>query len=135
MFFGGKMEKKVGRNDPCPCGSGKKYKQCCLQKSDSAAKTYTATGKRKFKAKVIKVGEQGQALFQTAAAGAQPTMQLGKFKATSTDFRVRESKEALKFEMPQAPAQKPEEAPPEAALQGGEFKPTKKDFREKKKEQ
>lgn len=26
-----KME-KVGRNDPCPCGSGKKYKQCCLRK-------------------------------------------------------------------------------------------------------
>ncbi len=24
-----KVEKKVGRNDPCPCGSGKKYKQCC----------------------------------------------------------------------------------------------------------
>jgi preprotein translocase subunit SecA len=23
---------KVGRNDPCPCGSGKKYKQCCLNK-------------------------------------------------------------------------------------------------------
>ena len=22
-------EKKIGRNDPCPCGSGKKYKQCC----------------------------------------------------------------------------------------------------------
>lgn len=22
---------KVGRNDPCPCGSGKKYKHCCLQ--------------------------------------------------------------------------------------------------------
>ena len=21
--------KKVGRNDPCPCGSGKKYKFCC----------------------------------------------------------------------------------------------------------
>ena len=21
--------KKVGRNDPCPCGSGKKYKNCC----------------------------------------------------------------------------------------------------------
>jgi preprotein translocase subunit SecA len=20
---------KVGRNEPCPCGSGKKYKQCC----------------------------------------------------------------------------------------------------------
>lgn len=23
--------KKVGRNDPCPCGSGKKYKNCCLK--------------------------------------------------------------------------------------------------------
>lgn len=23
---------KVGRNDPCPCGSGLKYKQCCLRK-------------------------------------------------------------------------------------------------------
>jgi SWIM/SEC-C metal-binding protein len=22
-------EKKVGRNEPCPCGSGKKYKRCC----------------------------------------------------------------------------------------------------------
>ena len=26
-----KAEKKVGRNDPCPCGSGKKYKKCCGQ--------------------------------------------------------------------------------------------------------
>jgi len=24
-----KKDKKVGRNDPCPCGSGKKYKKCC----------------------------------------------------------------------------------------------------------
>jgi uncharacterized protein YchJ len=23
---------KIGRNDPCPCGSGKKYKKCCLDK-------------------------------------------------------------------------------------------------------
>ena len=25
-------EPKIGRNDPCPCGSGKKYKKCCLHK-------------------------------------------------------------------------------------------------------
>ncbi|MCA9105298.1 MAG: SEC-C domain-containing protein [Planctomycetales bacterium] len=25
------VQPKVGRNDPCPCGSGKKYKQCCLK--------------------------------------------------------------------------------------------------------
>ncbi|MHC1750214.1 MAG: SEC-C metal-binding domain-containing protein [Cellulosilyticaceae bacterium] len=24
-------EKKIGRNEPCPCGSGKKYKQCCMK--------------------------------------------------------------------------------------------------------
>lgn len=24
-----KRYNKVGRNDPCPCGSGKKYKHCC----------------------------------------------------------------------------------------------------------
>jgi len=26
---------KVGRNDPCPCGSGKKYKKCCMLKEMS----------------------------------------------------------------------------------------------------
>lgn len=25
-----RSQPKVGRNDPCPCGSGKKYKKCCL---------------------------------------------------------------------------------------------------------
>ncbi len=24
------MNSKIGRNDPCPCGSGKKYKKCCM---------------------------------------------------------------------------------------------------------
>jgi preprotein translocase subunit SecA len=27
-----RKEKKAGPNDPCPCGSGKKYKKCCMQK-------------------------------------------------------------------------------------------------------
>jgi len=26
-----RAEPKVGRNDPCPCGSGKKYKKCCKE--------------------------------------------------------------------------------------------------------
>lgn len=36
---------KVGRNDICPCGSGKKYKKCC---------GVNAGAPRKFKATVIK---------------------------------------------------------------------------------
>ena len=27
-----RVEPKIGRNDPCPCGSGKKYKKCCFNK-------------------------------------------------------------------------------------------------------
>ena len=29
---------KIGRNDPCPCGSGKKYKKCCGANADASAK-------------------------------------------------------------------------------------------------
>jgi hypothetical protein len=47
------MAEKVGRNDPCPCGSGKKYKQCCWNKR-------LPLGKRKFKATVISSGSQPQ---------------------------------------------------------------------------
>jgi Flp pilus assembly protein TadD len=30
------MTTKTGRNQPCPCGSGKKFKQCCLRKEEEA---------------------------------------------------------------------------------------------------
>lgn len=46
---------KVGRNDPCPCGSGKKYKQCCWKKR-------LPLGKRKFKASVIRSGNTAKQL-------------------------------------------------------------------------
>ena len=29
---------KVGRNDPCPCGSGRKYKQCCARKQEQMSR-------------------------------------------------------------------------------------------------
>lgn len=29
---------KAGRNDRCPCGSGRKYKQCCALKQDSGSR-------------------------------------------------------------------------------------------------
>jgi uncharacterized protein len=47
------MVEKVGRNDPCPCGSGKKYKNCCLQKEQAKGSLF---GKRKFKATVLSAG-------------------------------------------------------------------------------
>jgi len=42
---------KVGRNDPCPCGSGKKYKRCCLGKDDPVRpKTHPQLPKIRLKA-------------------------------------------------------------------------------------
>lgn len=32
----------MGRNDPCPCGSGKKYKKCCLDKDQATARAERA---------------------------------------------------------------------------------------------
>jgi uncharacterized protein YecA (UPF0149 family) len=33
IVHGDKMlEEKLGRNDPCPCGSNKRFKRCCLRK-------------------------------------------------------------------------------------------------------
>jgi hypothetical protein len=33
---------QIGRNDPCHCGSGRKYKQCCLAKDEAAERAARA---------------------------------------------------------------------------------------------
>jgi tetratricopeptide (TPR) repeat protein len=35
---------KIGRNDLCPCGSGKKYKRCCMANDEAAARATAAAG-------------------------------------------------------------------------------------------
>lgn len=47
------MSNKSGRNDPCPCGSGQKYKRCCLPKdqlAESAAMAQAAVDRAKLEA-------------------------------------------------------------------------------------
>lgn len=39
--------RKIGRNDPCPCGSGKKYKFCCLNKPKSPIDLIESVQERK----------------------------------------------------------------------------------------
>jgi tetratricopeptide (TPR) repeat protein len=36
---------KTGRNDPCPCGSGNKYKRCCLAKHEADARLVAAVAR------------------------------------------------------------------------------------------
>jgi hypothetical protein len=38
-----------GRNDPCPCGSGKKFKLCCLRAGDAALETPGALAWRRLR--------------------------------------------------------------------------------------
>jgi uncharacterized protein len=59
------MVEKVGRNDPCRCGSGKKYKNCCMQKDQQKG---SSLGKRKFTAKVLSAGGANKPQPQQAGA-------------------------------------------------------------------
>jgi hypothetical protein len=133
-----KMMEKVGRNDPCPCGSGKKYKNCHYGKEQEGKKTYTADGKRKFKATVISATDKSQSVFQGTspaprAPSEAPPIDLLKFKLSKNDYRVREEKKAeVPFELPEHERMvKPSiehELPKEVP---GEFKPATEDFRKK----
>ena len=43
----------VGRNDPCPCGSGRKFKRCCLNKSAAVAQSYRPAERSSALAKLM----------------------------------------------------------------------------------
>jgi tetratricopeptide (TPR) repeat protein len=80
------MQAKPGRNDPCPCGSGKKYKKCCAQAA-SAADT----------AQLIGMASAGRYVDLEAAAGRLVTEHPGcgiAWKALGVALRMQ-GKEAL----------------------------------------
>ena len=88
---------QVGRNDKCPCGSGRKYKQCCLRKDEEKArkareKAAAKAEKEAEKARKAaeksgeKADEKDAASTDTAAKGRGPkqTHQPWKKSATNT---------------------------------------------------
>lgn len=64
---------KAGRNDPCPCGSGKKYKKC-----------HGAGGPKKFVASVLS-GNQGNLLSRVSSLAGG----LSKLNASETSLKER----------------------------------------------
>nr|CRI42383.1 Uncharacterized protein BN1224_DC9_BH_00160 [Chlamydia pneumoniae] len=96
------VSKKINRNDLCPCGSNKKYKQCCLKKEEQTAR-YTTEGKFKFSAEVLSASEQGEAgdnctkLFQRLSQSltSEQKAAVGKFHQITKNKEVT-SKKALK---------------------------------------
>lgn len=51
---------KTGRNDPCPCGSGKKYKKCCLPKESVASVPAQAASNAMMDARLMAQRLMGQ---------------------------------------------------------------------------
>lgn len=73
--------KLVGRNDDCPCGSGKKFKQCCMQKKKAVGGQ--ALGLRKFTAKVISSGNQPPEEKKELKAESKPFLEYVKLMENS----------------------------------------------------
>lgn len=48
---------KTGRNDPCPCGSGQKYKRCCFDQHEAIARTERDAFNAELQGRVAKVQE------------------------------------------------------------------------------
>ncbi len=78
------MNKKIGRNDPCPCGSGKKYKQCC-QKKDLAQRV-----PKDMKSRSIKTLGSGITKMMSVLSDAQKQIQDAQKDAS--DKKVKPSK-------------------------------------------
>lgn len=72
------MIKETGRNDPCPCGSGKKFKACCWAKSQPS--------RRKLSAKVLsgKMDLMERTFRAAAPTGEKLSGEAPKHKITAT---------------------------------------------------
>lgn len=68
---------RLGRNDRCHCGSGRKYKQCCLEKDEALARA----AREKAAAQAPPATQEPAA---TVKAPKRPTAQPWKRSATNT---------------------------------------------------
>jgi hypothetical protein len=76
---------KPGRNEPCPCGSGRKYKQCCLAADDALA-----SAARKVKAEAdAAVATPAEAVEASAPRAPKHTTQQPWRNTTSRGFVPR----------------------------------------------
>ena len=81
----------VGRNDPCPCGSGRKFKRCCLNKIDAVSRSYLFAERASALTKIMRFAARSQfkemheaalALFWGDWLSEEPGHQLEKVMAS-----------------------------------------------------
>jgi tetratricopeptide (TPR) repeat protein len=108
---------RVGRNDPCPCGSGKKYKACCLGKPAASA-PQTAGLLRQAEA-LERAGRQLEALAVFRQVAAAPAASLETAEAHLGAARILLAREAGREAVPHleaAAALRPFETPVVATI-------------------
>ena len=71
---------KIGRNEQCPCGSGKKFKHCCLLKEQAGVKPTTPEAQLK-----ISLMSEIESIQKTASEKKQKIRELGVFIFLSTE--------------------------------------------------
>ena len=71
--------KKIGRNDPCPCGSGKKFKKCCERKM--LGRKYMAT-KLDSSQKLLSESSSLTSFFQIRVSKQDPEASKRKLSAS-----------------------------------------------------
>jgi hypothetical protein len=99
------VSRKVGRNDPCDCGSGKKYKKCCLDTDEAARpRTLEANGDRPHASGGVSDDELDLAkqYFREKDAGRGPAAQMADYAKPiidSTDGSFEAMQQALNIAM------------------------------------
>lgn len=63
---------ETGRNGPCPCGSGRKYKACCLAKDEAAAREARAAAATKAEAEAQEAAGKSEGAEAARPGPAQP---------------------------------------------------------------
>lgn len=98
MMYLDKKKLKIGRNDPCPCGSGKKYKKCCLLKgtqpeSQSVEARYFSQYKIRLKkaADIEAIRKAGRLVLETldlAESAIRPGIATGELDTLIHEFTL-----------------------------------------------
>lgn len=90
------MSKKMNRNSPCHCGSGKKYKNCCIHKDSQPAK-HTADGKFKFSAEVLSKEQQAEysSVFAQLASSVAESSSRPTLASQKLQYQITKNKGGL----------------------------------------
>jgi tetratricopeptide (TPR) repeat protein len=90
------MTNKTSRNDPCPCGSGKKYKKCCLEKDQASERAeLTRIAAQRAAAEQAQIKAAREAFEASQALDAASNAVLDMVRAGRLDDAERTARELL----------------------------------------